>query len=69
MKTIVTFDNLSSGSYTLTVTDVALCQKSLSVNLLTPNSFSVIGVLSSQTSSIDNNGVAKGGLQVVEEMI
>jgi len=42
--TVVTFNNLSSGSYTLTVTDVALCQKSLSVNLLTPNSFSVIGV-------------------------
>ena len=42
--TLVTFNNLPSGSYTLTVTDVALCQKSLSVNLLTPNSFSVIGV-------------------------
>jgi hypothetical protein len=33
------------------------------------NSFSVIGVLSSQTSSVDNNGVAKGGLQIVEEMV
>ena len=39
------------------------------ITLADGNSFSVIGVLSSQTSSIDNNGVAKGGLQVVEEMI
>ncbi len=33
------------------------------------NSFSVIGVLASQTSSLDSNGVAKGGLQIVEEMV
>ena len=33
------------------------------------NSFSVVGVLASQTSSIDSGGVAKGGLQIVEEMI
>lgn len=33
------------------------------------NTFSVAGVLSSQTVSIDANGVAKGGLQVIEEMV
>ena len=33
------------------------------------NSFSVAGVLNSQNLSVDANGVAKGGLQIVEEMI
>lgn len=33
------------------------------------NTFSVAGVLSNQTVSIDANGVAKGGLQVIEEMV
>jgi hypothetical protein len=33
------------------------------------NSFSVAGVLSEQNISIDANGVAKGGLQIVEEMV
>lgn len=32
-------------------------------------SFSVAGVLNAQTLSIDGNGVAKGGLQIVEEMV
>ena len=33
------------------------------------NTFSVAGVLSNQTVSIDSNGVAKGGLQIIEEMV
>jgi hypothetical protein len=33
------------------------------------NSFSVDGVLSAQSVSISANGTAKGGLQVVEEMV
>ena len=33
------------------------------------NSFSVAGVLNTQNVSVDNNGVAKGGLQIVEEMV
>jgi hypothetical protein len=32
-------------------------------------SFSVAGILNAQTLSIDGNGVAKGGLQIVEEMV
>jgi hypothetical protein len=31
--------------------------------------FSVAGVLSNQTLSVDSNGVAKGGLQIIEEMV
>jgi hypothetical protein len=31
--------------------------------------FSVAGVLSNQTFSVDSNGVAKGGLQIIEEMV
>lgn len=33
------------------------------------NSFSVAGILSSQNLSVDSNGVAKGGLQIVEETV
>jgi len=33
------------------------------------NSFYMSGVLNSQTVSIDSNGVAKGGLQIIEEMV
>lgn len=33
------------------------------------NSFSVAGVLNTQNLSVDNNGVAKGGLQLIEEMV
>lgn len=33
------------------------------------NSFSVSGILSEQTVSVDANGVAKGGLRVIEEMV
>lgn len=31
--------------------------------------FSVAGVLSNQSLSVDSNGVAKGGLQIIEEMV
>lgn len=33
------------------------------------NSFSVAGILDSQSVNIDSNGTAKGGLQVIEEMV
>lgn len=39
------------------------------VTMADGNSFSVDGVLSSQSVSISANGAAKGGLQVVEEMV
>jgi len=41
----------------------------VTVTMADGNSFSVVGVLSSQSVNIDSNGVAKGGLQVVEEMV
>jgi hypothetical protein len=33
------------------------------------NTISLAGVLSEQNISIDANGVAKGGLRIVEEMV
>jgi hypothetical protein len=42
---------------------------SVTVGMPDGNSFSVAGVLSSQSFSVDGNGVAKGGLQIVEEMV
>jgi hypothetical protein len=39
------------------------------VTMADGNSFSVAGVLASQNFAVDGNGVAKGGLQVVEEMV
>lgn len=41
----------------------------VTVGMADGNSFSVAGVLSSQSFSADGNGVAKGGLQIVEEMV
>ena len=41
----------------------------VTVGMADGNSFSVAGVLSSQSFSVDGNGVAKGGLQIVEEMV
>lgn len=42
---------------------------SVTVGMPDGNSFSVAGVLSSQSLSVDGNGVAKGGLQIIEEMV
>jgi hypothetical protein len=42
---------------------------SVAVTMPDGNSFSVAGVLNSQSFSVDGNGVAKGGLQIVEEMV
>lgn len=40
-----------------------------SITMPDGNSFYMSGVLNSQTVSIDSNGVAKGGLQIIEEMV
>ena len=40
-----------------------------SITMPDGNSFYMSGVLNSQTISIDSNGVAKGGLQIIEEMV
>lgn len=42
---------------------------SVTVGMSDGNSFSVAGVLSSQSLSVDGNGVAKGALQIIEEMV
>jgi hypothetical protein len=40
-----------------------------SITMPDGNSFYMSGVLNSQTTSIDSNGVVKGALQIVEEMV
>lgn len=50
-------DHLPNTSVTATLT------------MANSNTFSVAGILSSQTVSIDANGVAKGALQIIEEMV
>jgi hypothetical protein len=52
----VTFNNLSSGSYTLNVTDVALCTFNYNVVLNGPNNFSVV-----RQTKIDNTCGFNGG--------
>lgn len=51
------------SDYTATTTITA------TITMADGNSFSVAGVLNSQNVSVDSNGVAKGGLQVIEEMV
>ena len=46
----VTFTGLSSGNYTLNVTDVGLCTTSLIFSLLTPKTFTVISTSSTEQS-------------------
>jgi hypothetical protein len=55
----VTFTGLSSGNYTLNVTDSALCTTSSKVTLLTPSSFSVINTIKK-----DANCLAPGNLNI-----
>jgi hypothetical protein len=52
-----TFTNLSSGLYTATITDAALCTTSGSTTLLSPDSFSVVGVVVTNSTCSQNNGV------------
>ena len=51
------------SDYTATTTVTA------TMTMADGNSFSVAGVLNSQNFSVDGNGVAKGGLQISEEMV
>jgi hypothetical protein len=55
----VTFSGLSSGNYTLNVTDSGLCTTSAKVTLLTPSSFSVINTIKK-----DANCLAPGSLNI-----
>jgi hypothetical protein len=55
----VTFTGLSSGNYTLNVTDSGLCTTSAKVTLLTPSSFSVINTIKK-----DANCLAPGSLNI-----
>jgi len=48
-----TFTGLSAGFFSVTVTDAGLCKNTASTSILTPNSFAVVSV--STTNSICNN--------------
>jgi hypothetical protein len=54
--TTKTFDNLSSGVYTITVQDAAFCSDSQTVQLLTPNAFNSVSVVKSNSICGLNNG-------------
>jgi hypothetical protein len=51
-----TYNNLSSGIYTVNVTDAGLCTSSGVITLSTPNSFTVVGVSSQNSTCNSNNG-------------
>jgi hypothetical protein len=54
--TSVTFNNIGSGSYTLTVTDVSLCSFSTEVDFLVPRSFSLVSETVSNSQCSYNSG-------------
>jgi hypothetical protein len=58
----VTFTGLSSGIYTLTITDAGLCQTNYDVQLFTPESFSIISS-TKEDSYCDKNGSITTQLQ------
>jgi hypothetical protein len=53
----VIFDNLSSGVFTIQVTDAGLCTFTSSVTLLVPNGLSVLSVSTTNSTCNDSSGV------------
>ena len=51
-----TFTGLTNGILTITVTDAGLCNDTIQVNLVTPNSFGVVNVVTTNSNCNSNNG-------------
>lgn len=51
-----TFENLAAGSFSISVTDAALCSFSTNTNLLTPNGFSITSISKTNTTCFNNGG-------------
>jgi len=51
-----TFTGLTNGILTITVTDAGLCNDTIQVNLVTPNSFGVVNLVTTNSNCNSNNG-------------
>jgi hypothetical protein len=51
-----TFSNLAAGSFSISVTDAALCTFTTNTNLLIPNGFSVTSISKTNTTCFNNGG-------------
>lgn len=55
-STSYTFTGLSSGFFEVKVTDAGLCNNSVTTSLLTPNSFSVLSITTTNSNCNNNDG-------------